>query len=252
MNDLILKTYRLEDLIDQVNNRYFIPPEFAHMNVIGKKDQVLKHFGGWVSARKIGWYLNKLGYSVQDWYDRWILNITVPSERPACKECGKPIPFSGKISWGYSQDYDGGQSFCSYDHYIKYWNSHRIEYFNRTAYKDRGRALYNCQGYEYIYLYLQVYSDKIKIGVTTEYSSTYGRFDYNTPLEYNDLQYVNIFKGYRRSVIKCEYKAKIKSINYIFEDMVNNGIRGCTETFKLEALNEIYKYIKTYRFYQIQ
>lgn len=54
----------------------------------------------WISSRFISSYLFKIDKSVQDYYDRWFLNITVPSDRPKCPYCGRNLWFKELCS-GY-------------------------------------------------------------------------------------------------------------------------------------------------------
>lgn len=55
----------------------------------------------WVSCQSLRFKLLKLNFTSQNYYDRWVLNITVPSERPKCPVCGVECTF-GRISYGYS------------------------------------------------------------------------------------------------------------------------------------------------------
>lgn len=47
--------------------------------------------------------LSKLGKTVQEFYDRWVLNITVPSERPRCKFCNKEMHYGRYVFGGYME-----------------------------------------------------------------------------------------------------------------------------------------------------
>lgn len=49
----------------------------------------------WISNKYIKKYLIEHGYTIQEYYDRWFLNITVPSERPRCQVCGCEAAFDG-------------------------------------------------------------------------------------------------------------------------------------------------------------
>lgn len=56
----------------------------------------------WVCFKSLGRTLTKLGIDHQSWFDRWYLNITVPSDRPRCKAgCGRERRFLS-LSAGYS------------------------------------------------------------------------------------------------------------------------------------------------------
>lgn len=55
----------------------------------------------WVNRGAFTRVLSKIGITTQEYYDRWILNITVPSDRPKCLAgCGRYKKFA-KVSFGY-------------------------------------------------------------------------------------------------------------------------------------------------------
>lgn len=86
----VLKTYRKDELIrgNGRNTYYLIPSEWIESEI-------------WIHCRKLDHYLNKINKTPQDWYDRWILNISISSERPKCPICGKDSQFRG-IYYNYS------------------------------------------------------------------------------------------------------------------------------------------------------
>ena len=55
----------------------------------------------WVSSCSLGRELNKIGLTIQEWYDTNILEISSPDERPKCPICGKECRFIS-IPGGYS------------------------------------------------------------------------------------------------------------------------------------------------------
>lgn len=64
-------------------NRYFVP-----------------ELNEWVFSNKLSERLEELGITKQSWYDRWILNITTPLERPKCRTCGREVEFKDMV-YGY-------------------------------------------------------------------------------------------------------------------------------------------------------
>lgn len=46
----------------------------------------------WVNNKHLRRELLKIGITIQEYYDRWFLNITAPSDRPKCP-CGNPVAF---------------------------------------------------------------------------------------------------------------------------------------------------------------
>lgn len=50
-----------------------------------KKSYFVPWIGKYVSKNSLGRELSKINRTIQDYYDRWILNITVPSQRPRCE-----------------------------------------------------------------------------------------------------------------------------------------------------------------------
>lgn len=75
--------------------RYFIPPS-----------------GKWANKATLTSLLSEVGLTKQEYYDRWVLNITVPSERPKCinPDCGKEAMFLNMA--------DGYSTICS-DNFLK-------------------------------------------------------------------------------------------------------------------------------------
>lgn len=57
----------------------------------------------YVDKSQLGNKLSKIGRTVKDWYNRWIMNFTVESQIPICKisGCSEPVEFKG-ITVGYS------------------------------------------------------------------------------------------------------------------------------------------------------
>lgn len=64
----------------------------------------------WIHMSTLGRELKKLGKSTQEYYDRWFLNIIVPSDRPKCSNpnCGREARFlalyRGYSKWCYNPD----------------------------------------------------------------------------------------------------------------------------------------------------
>lgn len=83
----------------------------------------LPYFNKWIGNHKLRKELSILNLSIQDYYDRWFLNITTKSQRPKCPICGKENLFKGigneyttacsmkcgsKYSWAIgNKDYEG-------------------------------------------------------------------------------------------------------------------------------------------------
>jgi len=115
-NFLCLKTYHVNDLRRKSGSShfyYFIPPEWSTKTIYDYYGGLVveKDKGGWISQHRLKSILLELSselglsWSVQDYYDRWILNITTPSDRPKCLNCGREVQFR-KLADGYN-------SFCS-------------------------------------------------------------------------------------------------------------------------------------------
>lgn len=90
-----------------------------------------------VGCTHLGKILKKtLNKSIQDYYDRWFLNITTPSQRPRCRshhngiKCNKFVPFKGIGKGGY-RIYCSKSCCMSSDEYIKAQSNTGIE-----RYKD--------------------------------------------------------------------------------------------------------------------
>lgn len=83
--------------------------------------------GKWIIPSRMNYEFSKaeLQYTLQDYYDRWILNITVPSDRPRCIYCGKELKFKELCS-GYYRTC--GSKECEYkrksEKSINYTHSH--------------------------------------------------------------------------------------------------------------------------------
>lgn len=48
----------------------------------------------WVYNRSITKHLSAIGMTKQEWYDKYILQIASPNDRPRCPACGKILPFT--------------------------------------------------------------------------------------------------------------------------------------------------------------
>jgi hypothetical protein len=96
-----------------------------------------------VDPRQISWYmyLQRPNESIeyddfngsQYWFDRCILGITVPSDRPKCANCGKSLPFNRISKGGYGSMYGQKHQFCDYKCRDEYSHKHRLngfEYIN--------------------------------------------------------------------------------------------------------------------------
>lgn len=59
----------------------------------------------YVNSKIIKKVLSKYNITTQEYYDRWFLNITVPSERPRCKNCDINVGFIGV--------YKGYHKYCN-------------------------------------------------------------------------------------------------------------------------------------------
>lgn len=74
------------------------PPEWQVKRTLGKYSSSYQYYiyelGIWMSATHMRGFLLKVGLTPQEWYDRWILGITVPSDRPRCQceHCKKGNP----------------------------------------------------------------------------------------------------------------------------------------------------------------
>lgn len=130
MSELVLKSYNISKLIKGkgVNTEYFIPPEWVDKEY--KTRYISISFeGGWVtqySLNRVLLIVSEGKYDIRDWYDRWILGITVPSQRPKCPYCNKEVEFTYHISNGY-------RLFCSCSCRAKYnltllWNDPNSSY----------------------------------------------------------------------------------------------------------------------------
>lgn len=82
MNNLpILYTIDSNKIIN--NNIYYIP-----------------ELNEYVGSKSLRGKLRIIGLDPQNWYDRWVLNITTPSQRPKCIVCGSEAKFR-RASSGY-------------------------------------------------------------------------------------------------------------------------------------------------------
>lgn len=74
-------------------------------NLIIGSGRTMKYYVPWtnecINCFHLSKYLSKIGLTDQDYYDRWILNITVPSDRPKCKVCGWRTCSYNRLSVGY-------------------------------------------------------------------------------------------------------------------------------------------------------
>lgn len=88
---------------------YTIPRWQLIRNLNGgmRVEYYIPEIGKWVSAFHMKKYLSIIGLTTQNWYDRWILNITVNSDRPRC--CNPSCHNHGM----FINVYRGYKAFCS-------------------------------------------------------------------------------------------------------------------------------------------
>ena len=72
---------------------YYIPKWKLVKGSGRNKYYYISELNKYIYCRKLNKYLSFLGMTVQDYYDRWFLNITTPSQRPRCKNCGIELKF---------------------------------------------------------------------------------------------------------------------------------------------------------------
>lgn len=94
--------------------------------------------------------LDKYGKTFQDWYDRFILKIDDPNDRPKCKWCGKELEFLG-ISKGY-------KDFCD--------KSCRVNYTNNLQWNDPN-SIVNSESYR----------DKLRLSTIRRWSDPNSNFN---------------------------------------------------------------------------
>lgn len=115
MNKLIIKSYNRSDLIKGSGGSlcYHVPIEWS-----GSPDN-------WINRAMIRKVLLSLGYTMNDYYDRWFLNITVKSDRPKCPYCNSVKNFRS-IYRGYDRT-------CSSKSCI---NKLKSSYFNDSEWRS--------------------------------------------------------------------------------------------------------------------
>lgn len=103
--------------MDEIENGKYLPVLYTisrwnlERGYQAKKQHFVPWLNKWVPAKSISSELFKIDKSVQDYYDRWYLNITVKSDRPKCPYCGKNLWFK-ELCHGYLKTC--GSKECEY------------------------------------------------------------------------------------------------------------------------------------------
>jgi len=247
MNEIVLKTYNINDLIlgEGHTKRVYVPPGY------------LSQFpdGAYVSSIWLGRYLDWEGKTIQDYYDRWILNITVRSDRPKCPNCGKELPFGRNLGEGYRYEFCSLKCKANYalehpDEYPEYFNSF-LQYkstdrtfYDFQIYKDYKRALSGIGYYELkdMYFYVIISTKFIKIGISMN-EGAYDRISRNTPIEDRTSRFIS-YIGEPEAICECEYKIKQLSYEFIYDFQDS----GWTERFTPDVLPIVRKVLSSYDF----
>lgn len=132
----ILFSYKLSDLTQGFGHRlyYWIP---------GEINSIEPGHGYWYHYRTLESELNQYGWTVQEYFDILILHINDTEDRPRCPYCGRFLEWSGRLTYGYGQDYwfESTHHFCSPSHRTLYMSSHPDEYQDFAELLDSGGNL---------------------------------------------------------------------------------------------------------------
>lgn len=152
------KRYTVDDIIIGEGNKtkFLIPSEISETGE--------SYF---VTRQSISKKLTELGYTTQEYFDVFILNLTSPEQRPKCVQCGAPVPYgkSTSVIGGYRSFFKSATEviparFCSERSCsTTYIESHPDEYPNYHQKKNEfyksggtfGLALRNPDKYPKIY-----------------------------------------------------------------------------------------------------
>lgn len=78
----------------------------------GKKPRYyMPEFGKYIDSGRVPFYLKRIGMTCQDWYDKHVLGIIAPSDRPKCMVCGSEAKFLG-LGKGY--EFKNNVTLCEY------------------------------------------------------------------------------------------------------------------------------------------
>lgn len=159
--------------------------------------------------------------TIQEYYDRLILEIDSIEARPKCLNCGKPLIFSGKISHGYGHHANCDQSylFCSDSCGVKYkyknpevvpsWSS-KCGFSNTVSLTHRNQFLNKGSLTDICYFYLAKRSDgSLKFGITSDMESrvTLSKIpEYDREIPY--VKYLIIGEGTRLDIANIEFEIK--------------------------------------------
>lgn len=190
--------------------------------------------GNWYNNK---WFVRKAGYLVQEWYDRWILNITVPSERPECQLEGcKNKAIFRWVTKGYA-------TACCPLHSIQ--SFHKRDSYRENDSKSRKNLI--SKGYLSTFELSRFYPDRYermvnKGGYNSGWyeSKKFGKMYLDSSYEFSFVKYIEslednninlyVYKGYIRYVSPDrvvrkyfpDFYMEINEIKYIIEIKPNS------------------------------
>lgn len=107
---------------------YTIPKWKMKLTVPGKKRKLyfIPELNKYVDTTHVSYYLPNIGKTPQEWYDRWMLDITVPSDRPKIPD-GRTARFRD-LYFGYAKT-QAETIVLTFEEWLSEWNKAR----NRAA-----------------------------------------------------------------------------------------------------------------------
>jgi len=249
--------YKLSELIkgNSPNLYYFIPPEIVDKPIYGKTTTVTPEEGGWVYCRKFNWYLSKLGWTDQQWYNVYILHIG-RFDNVICPVCGGPINWNGKVSWGGYYEYCSIQcsqkdlinkeNFCrsKSEYLINKWKDPEYRESMTNIKLNMSRYAAWSRGAQYsnilqinpkvCWFYVAWNDTEVKIGSSV--------VDAGVRIYFTGMPNFKIYEGLPENCIDCEYQIKVDNCDLILYPNAS-GHCGWTELFSKELLSRIDNYV---------
>lgn len=192
---------------DKKGNYYLIPTEW-----ITNKELEFNYFkseyGVYVSSRNFSNILNSIGKTVQEWYDRWILNIET-ADRPKCPICGNDLEFI-KVTLGYRTTCSKKCNAIRCLNNSEFYNT-RVEVLN--SYESQALNKYN----QFVNIGNETDRCILYLGITNKGNLKYGitnlQFQDKLGLYTNKEHLITIHKiteGTRLQIAKLEYNIKLE------------------------------------------
>lgn len=217
---------------------YTIPKWKMKLTVPGKKRKLyfIPELNKYVDTTHVSYYLPNIGKTPQEWYDRWMLDITVPSDRPKVID-GRTARFRD-LCFGYAKT-QAETSVLTFNEWLSEWNKARdrasknstngqVNRYKRPEEREKtsssSRLVWRNPSDKLINNSLGSYKSRLSAKVYSKWEGKEITFD--SSWEVHLFNKVNNLDGYVlvRTPFTVQYESPndLKSHNYLPDFLLNN------------------------------